>query len=183
MVTTTRLLTLDTFLRMEAEWESIEVFDGVVEEDEGVGQRHGEVTFEFGRLLGNHIAHRRLGRLTNSDTRFIVQSDRLRVLAPDVAFIRAGRLPPEDQRDRPLALAPDVVVETISPSTSGPAIARKVAYWIAAGVPLVLVVNVRRRIVIAHAPAMPPREYGVGDILDGGDVLPELRIDVADIFR
>lgn len=183
MVTTTRLLTLDTFLAMEADWEEIEAFDGVVEEDEGVGQRHGEVSFEFGRLLGNHIADRWLGRLTSSDTRFIVQTDPLRVLAPDVAFIRADRLPLADQRDRPLALAPDVVVETISPSTGGPAIARKVAYWLVAGVPLVLVVNVRRRLVIAHTPGAPPREYGERDTLDGGDVLPELRIDVADIFR
>jgi Uma2 family endonuclease len=182
MVTTTRLLTLDEFLTMEADWDGIEVYDGVVEEDEGVGQRHGEVTFEFGRLLGNHIAERRLGRLTSSDTRFIVQTDPLRALAPDVAFIRADRLPPETQRDRPLELAPDLVVETILPSTSGPAIARKVAYWLAAGVPLVLVVNVRRRVVIAHVPGESPREYGERDILDGGDILPELRIRVADIL-
>ncbi|HUG60267.1 MAG TPA: Uma2 family endonuclease, partial [Methylomirabilota bacterium] len=107
MVTTTRLLTLAEFLSMEADWDEIEVFDGVAEEDEGVGRRHGEVTFEFGRLIGNHVAERRLGRLTSSDTRFIVQSDPLRVMAPDLAFIRADRLPPERRRNRPLALAPD----------------------------------------------------------------------------
>ena len=183
MAIATRPMTLTEFLANPADWERIEVYDGVAVEDGGVGIEHGDVAFEFGRLLGNHVTERGLGRLYSSDTRYVLQTDPLRTVAPDISFVRADRLPPRHAWGRPFLIPPDLAIEILSPHSSVPRIERKLRYYRDAGVPLVLVVDIRRRTIVAHPAGGAPREYGIGDTLDGGTVLPELRIPVADIIR
>ncbi len=183
MATATRLMSLDEFLAAPAAWDRIEVFEGVVVEDEGVGIEHGDVAFEFGRLLGNHVAERGLGRLYSSDTRYILQSNPLRIVAPDISFVRAERLPARGEWGRPFRIAPDLAVEILSPHSNAFRTEEKIRYYLDARVPLVLVVDIRSQSIIAHAANGDRREYGSGDHLDGGPVLRDLRILVADIFR
>jgi Uma2 family endonuclease len=183
MATATRLTTLAKFLANSEVWEQIEVYDGMATEADGVGIEHGDVAFEFGRLLGNHVAERGLGRLYRSDTRYVLQTEPLRTVAPDISFVRTDRLPPRHDWGRPFLIPPDLAVEILSPHSAGPRLERKLRYYRDAGVSLVLLVDVPRRTIVAHAADGARREYGIGDVLDGGTVLPDLRIAVADVFR
>jgi Uma2 family endonuclease len=78
--------------------------------------------------------------------------------------------------------APDLVVEVVSPSDRMTDVQAKVDDYLRAGVRLVWVVEPRARTVTAYVPGRPPRVYGEADDLDGGDVLPEFRLPVAEIF-
>ncbi|MFT4041111.1 MAG: Uma2 family endonuclease [Thermomicrobiales bacterium] len=79
-------------------------------------------------------------------------------------------------------LAPDLAVDVISPSDRARDITAKVAMYQEAGVSLVWVVDPDPQTVTVFAPEQEPRTLGVSDELDGGEVLPEFRVAVAEFF-
>jgi Uma2 family endonuclease len=103
--------------------------------------------------------------------------------SPDAAFVLRERLPgvgPDLRLFVPIP--PDIAVEVLSPSDRlGDALA-KVAMYLQAGVRLVWLADPDRRTVTVFTPDAPPVTLGTEAILDGGDVLPDLRVPVADIF-
>ena len=180
---TTRLLTADDVERMGSAGEFMELIDGVLREKEGVSGRHGEIEYEIGGPLYAHVKRNGLGRVYPSDTQFKILRDPDIIHIPDVAFVRADRLPPEAVREKIMPLAPDLAVEVVSPNDSQVDVIAKVERYQRAGVPLVLVVQPRRRAVEVYVLGQPPRLLREGDVLDGGDVIPGFRLPVADIFR
>jgi Uma2 family endonuclease len=75
------------------------------------------------------------------------------------------------------------IVEVISPYDSVREVADKAAMWLEAGGRLVWVVDPRARTVAIHAAGRPVRVLTEADELDGGDVLPDFRVAVADLFQ
>ena len=140
-----------------------------------------EIACEIGRHLGNHAAPRRLGQVYVA-AGFVLARDPETVVAPHVAFVRAERLPTASER-RGLPFPPDLAVEVVAEDDRPAAVAALVARYLAAGVRLVWVVAPRERTVAVHAVGRPPLTFCEGGALDGGEVLPELRLPVADIFR
>jgi Uma2 family endonuclease len=180
---TTRLLTAEDVERMGAAGERMELIDGVLREKEGVSQRHGEIELQISVPLYSHVIKGGLGRVYPSDTQFIVLRDPEKILIPDVAFVRAERLPPEDERWHIAPFAPDLAVEVVSPNDRFDHVIEKIELYQRAGVPLIWLVQPRRRAVEVHVLGQPPRLLREGDVLDGGDVVPGFRLPVADIFR
>lgn len=82
-----------------------------------------------------------------------------------------------------MPFAPDLAVEVISRSEPAKQVADKIAAHLDAGTALLWVVRSLRRTVTVYQPGQEPRELGMGDILDGGDVLPGFELQVADIFE
>jgi Uma2 family endonuclease len=81
------------------------------------------------------------------------------VLAPDVAFVRADRVPaPADQEHYP-PVAPDLVVVILSASDRIEDVKEKVELYLGAGVPLIWVFYPRRRTVTVHRTGWPPRVF------------------------
>ncbi len=105
------------------------------------------------------------------------------VLAPDVAFVRAERLPPRAERRGYLPLAPGLMVEVVSPSDRAGKIQQKVGRYLDAGVRLVWTVDPSARTVAVYRPGHPPLVRHQGDTVDGADVLPDLYFPVGDLFR
>jgi Uma2 family endonuclease len=178
----TRLLTADDLERMGSEIKLLELYDGVLRETERMGGRHGEYQHEISGPLYAHVRAHRLGRTYPSDTHFILFRDPDTVVMPDVAFVRADRLPPETVRERFMPLAPDFAVEVLSPSNRIGEIRKKIALYQRAGVPLVWLVDPRARAVTVYAAGQEPRTLRAGETLDGGDVVPGFHLPVADIF-
>ena len=183
MATTTKLVTADELLAMPDDGYRYDLVRGRLHRMSPAVGEHGGIGFEFARVIGNHVVAHELGRVFAAETGFFVARDPDTVLAPDIAFVRADRLPPPEDLIGFVPIAPDLAVEVVSPSNSEPDMADKVQDYLAAGVALVLVVRPRPRTITVHAPGEPPRVLGEGDTLDFGDVLPGLRLAVADIFR
>ena len=180
---TTRLLTAKDIERMGSDGERMELIDGVLREKKGVSQRHGEIELQISVPLYTHVMQGGLGRVYPSDTQFTVLHNPDKILIPDVAFVRAARLPPEGERWHIAPFAPDLAVEVVSPNDNSDEVNEKVGLYQRAGVPLIWVILPPPRVVDVYVLGQPPKRLGEGDTLDGGDVIPDFRLPVADIFR
>jgi Uma2 family endonuclease len=105
------------------------------------------------------------------------------VRAPDVAFVRADRMPTGRALRAFLPLAPDLAVEVLSASDTATELAEKLDDYLAAGTPLVWLVDPARRTVQVHTRDAPVRRLAAPDVLDGAPVLPGFRCAVAELFE
>ena len=117
------------------------------------------------------------------------------VLSPDAAVVRLERwqaLTPEERRGFP-PLCPDLVVELVSPSDAGPrgseALRRKMAAYLANGAPLGWLLFPEQRAVEIWQPGVDPAAPAIpqriepAEVLEGGEWLPGLRLELAEIWE
>jgi len=178
---TTRLMTADELERMPEDAYRSDLIRGVLKRMLPTGFLHHKVAGNAIALLHNFVTPRGLG-VVGGEGGFVLELDPDTVLAPDVAFVRTDRLPPEDQWHRFARLAPDLVMEVVSPSETRAEAEEKVDLYLAAGVPLVLVVDPRRRTVRVRTPDGSDRLLTEADELDGGAVLQGFQVPVARLF-
>jgi Uma2 family endonuclease len=105
-----------------------------------------------------------------------------KVRKPDLSFVRSGRLPGDRPPEGYLRVAPDLVVEVISPNDLAVEVEQKVAEYLGAGVAVVWVVEPRSRVVRVHRADGSSAWLTEGGELTGDDVLPGFRCRVADVF-
>ena len=77
-----------------------------------------------------------------------------------------------------VALAPDFIVEIVSPSNRGPALVDKVARFLAHGTRLAWVINPARRLVTIYRAGRDAETRHDPELLDGEDVLPGFVFEV-----
>ncbi len=152
---------------------------------EPAGAAHGLIEVRLLAMLFAHVQPRGLGALFAGDTGFVLRHDPDTVRAPDVAFVRADRLPMEglDSDAGYLELAPDLAAEVASPSDTVKELGEKVSEYLDVGVRLVWVVDPANRTVTTYGADRSARLLTENDTLDGGDVVPGFRCAVADLFQ
>ena len=102
------------------------------------------------------------------------------VRSPDAAFISYARLPaliPGFVRG-----APELAAEVLSPDDTAEQLRDRIDDYFTSGTRLMWIVDPTSRRVTVHSASAPIRSLGVGETLDGGDVLPGLAIPVAALF-
>jgi len=102
--------------------------------------------------------------------------------AADVAFISNARLAQISDPKKYVPFAPDLVVEVISPGNTASAIQLKVSQYLKAGVLLVWMMYSDRKQIVVYDSEGYVKTLSEDDTLDGGDVLPGLKIKVAELF-
>jgi Uma2 family endonuclease len=172
------LLTAEDLERLGSDCRC-ELIDGVLVEMPPVGGPHARITTTLIVLL-HPVAHV-LGELY-TELGCILARNPDRVRAPDVAFIRMERIPPEGEPRGFWEIAPDLVVEVVSPNDTPAEIQLKVREWIEAGVRLVWVVYPDTRTVSVVRSLLDREELTSDDTLDGGEVLPGFSCRVAEVF-
>jgi Uma2 family endonuclease len=181
MPDTTRLITADELERFPGDDNRYELVEGRVIRMSPVGYRHARVVTRFLVLLNRHISGRDLG-VALTELGFKLASNPDTVRAPDIAFIRRDRVPPPDTRGF-LHGPPDLAVEVLSPDDRPGEVRAKVEEYLARGVALVLVVDPDERSVTAHRRLAPPVVARADeDLVDLGDVIPDLRCLVTEIL-
>jgi Uma2 family endonuclease len=184
MVTTLpRLMTIEEVEAMGPEAERYELIRGVLREVEGMSEKHGMVAGRFLVYVGAFALENSLGEVFSSDTRYTLPGDPPSWAAPDVSFISADRLPVADMKEGYSRRIPNLAVEVKSPSNTLAEILEKIAAYLAAGVSLVWLVRPEQQTVTIFRQDGPERVLGIGDVLDGEDVLPGFRLPLADVFR
>jgi Uma2 family endonuclease len=104
-----------------------------------VAPRHGDVTVTLAALLWQHVRTHGLGPVwTKVGFRLFSNPDT--VLAPDVAVVRTDRLPTADASGFYRG-APDLAIEVLSPDDRPSDVRTKVDDYLAAGAPMVVVVD------------------------------------------
>src|SRR5215208_584465 len=112
----TKTMTVEEFEAMPDDGKRYELVQGVLREMPMGGFRHSHIGIGIASALHVHVQPRGLGEVTGADGGFRIFADQQTVRVPDVAFIRANRMPPPEELDRLGRLAPDLVVEVVSPS-------------------------------------------------------------------
>src|SRR5579884_2980636 len=164
-----------------------ELVDGRLVRMPGSGNKASAIAMILASILVAFARPRRLGRVSGPDGEYnltLPGASTETALIPDVAFVRAGRLP---ALDSPAAsaiphLAPDLVAEVAPPSQSRPEMAAKARRYLDAGVRLAWVVWPDDKQVDVWHPGSdtPVATLREGDLPDGLDVLPGFTHPVSD---
>ena len=178
-----RLLSADEFMELPLNLKLYELVRGRLVKVPMTGYEHGEIESNIMFALQQHVRLRGLGQVTPGDVMFRLEQDPDTLRQPDVAFVRADRLPPLEQRRSYSPVVPDLAVEIRSPSNTARELAVKVADYLRAGVRLVWVVELDTQTVTVHTSDTAPLTLSVHDEITGGSVLPAFRCPVAAFFE
>jgi Uma2 family endonuclease len=178
----TPLMTAEELEHYPDRGKQVELIRGHLLVREPPGTLHGIVAGNLTGFLGDFVRKNRLGVVSAQDTGFKIASNPDTVRAPDVGFISRDRLGDVKARGY-AALAPDLVVEVLSPDDRPAEVLAKVADWLAGGTRLVWVIDPARAQATIH------REDGTialippDGVLEGDDVLPGFTCLLADALR
>lgn len=182
MATTMQHMTIEEFAAID-EPGRFDLIRGEVFSMPPAGGEHGAINSKLNRRIGIFVEEHGLGETYTPDTGFILSRSPDTILSPDFSFVRQENvLPREDQRGF-LEIAPDLVIEVLSPSDTLSDATTKVMEYLDAGVRLVWLADPADHTVTVYTPDRRARVYREDDHIDGGDVLPGFSIAVADIFR
>jgi Uma2 family endonuclease len=185
LATTTRYVTDEQLLRAPRDGQKHERVDGEIRVSPA-GARHGAVIMRLTLRLGAFVVERQLGHLFESSTGFRWpgrKPDRPdNVRCPDLSFVASGRFPDEREPVGFPALAPDLVVEVLSPGDRRGDVLEKVGEYLDVGTRLVWVIDPEKRSAVAYRSLTDVRVMGEADALDGEDVVPGFSCLLKDVL-
>jgi len=177
----TKRMTAEEFAVLPDDGWRWELIEGVPVRTPPPGVKHGRLGRVLVIALDRFVAPRGLGEVLG-DVGVLFERDPDLVRAPDVAFVRAERLPPWSEGGY-LTVPPDLAVEVVSPSDRPAAVAEKIAYYLAHGVPVVWAVDPAPPRVAIHRPGRARLLLGPADTLEGEGPLAGFRLPLSDLFR
>ncbi len=180
MTTTLQRSTASELFEMPDDGFRYELVKGELRKMSPAGGEHGAVIWNLSGLLAPHV--KVIGQGFGAETGFKIASDPDTVRAADIAFVRRERIPESGIPQNFWELAPDLVVEVISPGDTYSEVHEKVEDWLNAGVRAVWVVDSKRRCVTVCRSLTDVTRLSEVDELDGGDVVPGFRCKVSEIF-
>jgi Uma2 family endonuclease len=151
----------------------------LVEKAMGFGE--GFLAADIIYLLRKFLEQHDLGDLVGADATMRIMPKMVRI--PDVSFIRWEKYP---KRERPTEAIPDIVpdlaIEVLSEGNTPGELTRKLKDYFLAGVEVVWFVEPQKRTVEVFTAPDRSAVFTEGQTLDGGEVLPGLRLPVRDVF-
>lgn len=181
-VTSERLMSAEELLRLHRPEKSTELVRGRLVVREPPGTHHGRVQSNLNVLLGGFVRAHRLGAVFGQDTGFRIASDPDTVRAPDLAFMGQERVALVPSRGY-AALAPDLVVEILSPDDRPGEVLARLGEWLTAGVKLVWLVDPDRRIAQVYHSDGSVSAIAPDGRLEGEHVIPGFACAVAELFE
>src|SRR5918911_4455283 len=176
------LITADELFMMPDDGQRHELVEGELRTMSPAGGEHGVVAARFLIVIDRHVQAGNLGYTFAAETGFKIARDPDTVRAPDVAFVAASRFAGGQLPKNFPELAPDLVVEVVSPGDRAEEVEEKLHDWLRAGVRLVLVAYPSTRSVTAYRSTTEVTVLREVDELDADDVLPGFRCAVRDLF-
>lgn len=187
MSTTAKLITADELLMMPHQDERgntlvLELIRGELKTMSPTGIAHGIICTKLVVELTKFVEPNNLGVVVGPETGCIVERDPDTVLGVDVAYVSHERMKEVENLEKFLPFAPDLAVEVLSPTNTAQEMDEKVALYFAGGSRAVWVINPRRRTVTAYTSPFDVRILSEQDVLEGGDVLPGLSLELSRLF-
>ena len=177
----TARITADQLLNLHLPNKRTELVRGHLLVREPAGAEHGVVAGRIFHELPVFVRARALGVVVAAETGFTLFTNPDTVRAPDAAFIHRDRMPAPLPRGY-FTIAPDLVVEVLSPGDTAREVDEKVADWIAAGTRLVWCIDPRKRTARVHRHDGTVADIASPGILAGEDVLPGLAVSLGAIL-
>lgn len=190
MSTTERVerLTIEDYVRLYDENGAFEIIDGEWREIMPPVAIHGLIVRALFRILDAYCQTHSLGEVIQ-EMPFVLSHDSNWVKGsrvPDLMLFEKARwddyiATTSAWQSKPFILVPDLVIEVISQTDGYSELNRKVQIYRQDGVRLIWVVDPAKKSVDVHQ-GNQITTLEDADTLTGGDVLPELEIDLSELF-
>jgi Uma2 family endonuclease len=182
-MSTVTIITPDDLLTMP-DGDAYELVDGQLVERNS----SADASFVAGNvlsLLQGHCNAHRLGWVYPGGAGYkCFENDPRRVRRADASYFALNSLTRSQARGRGhFAVAPDLLVEVVSPTDAFEDVELKVAEWLDAGAKLVWVVQPTAKKVRVFRPGQSEKILLAGDELSGEDVVAGFRCQVTEFFR
>lgn len=144
--------------------------------------RHGLIVGAIFSALDPYVEANRLGLCFPGITGFDLPGLEATVRSPDLAFVSVARMPPEGFDLGFPNLAPDLVVEVLSPDETPQQLKTKLRDYFAAGTRVAWIVDADRRTVRVRKPGDSEIELTADHTLYGMEVIPGFELPVSRVF-
>ncbi len=145
------------------------------------GYTHGDVESGLSFELQSFVRRGTLGRVFVGEVGIYTGRGPDTIRAADVAFVSQARMAQVKSKSY-LDVAPELVVEILSPDDRWSDLTDKLDEYFAIGVNLIWVVDPRRKQVYVYRSVTDVQRLSVEETLTGGEVLPGFSVPVAELF-
>lgn len=159
-----------------------ELIEGRIVPMAPTGDEHGGNEGNFYYVLRSFVDLHKLGKVRVGEVGIYVRRNPDTVRGADVVFISNERYA-QRKSGSFLDVAPDLVVEILSPHDKWSEVTQKLREYFAIGVRLVWVADAKVKSVYAYRSLTNVREFTKNDNLPGDDVLPGFSAKVAELFE
>jgi Uma2 family endonuclease len=144
------------------------------------GADHGFVESRLTRRLSAYAEDTGRGEVMSGEAGIYIRRNPDTVRAPDAAFISNERLA---QRKSPsfLDVAPELVVEVLSPDDRWSEVTEKIEDYFEAGVARVWIVDSKTRKLHAYRSPTESEQFGEGQTLTDEEILPGFRLVISEL--
>ena len=165
------------------EYGRFELIDGQLVERK-MGAKSSLAATNLLILMGAFVRGNNLGLVFQADCGYqIFAEDPGRVRFADGSFIRRGKLPEDRVPQGHCRVAPDLVIEAVSPHDTAYEIEDKIAQWLGAGVQLVWVIYPETQRLQVHRADGTVTKLQSEEHLMGEDVVPGFQCQIAEVFQ
>jgi Uma2 family endonuclease len=175
------LVTGEAFAAM-TELGRAELIEGKVIQMPPPKGKHGLTEGKFSLRIGNFVQQHQLGYVFVGETGVYIRRNPDTVRGMDVAYISNERWAQQPDPEGYLEIAPDLIVEILSPDDRWTAVIKKLKEYFSIGVRLVWVADPATHTVYAYRSVTNIQEFGESETLPGDEVLPGFSVPVADLF-
>lgn len=158
-----------------------EIIDGVLQKRAFASGRHNRISERLRSLLGPTVNAPRCS-LVAADTGFVLRESPLLLRVPDVALLLSDRLPASYDDGGFVPIAPDLAIEVLDQTDIWSEVVVKTDHWLAHGTQQVWVVDPVTDSITVFQAADAQMTIHAGDVLTGGDLLPEFAVEVGRVF-
>ena len=160
-----------------------ELIEGRIVSMSPTGVRHGNSEGNFYEHLKAFVRKHKLGKVVVGEVGIYTHRNPDTVRGADVAFISNERYAQRQKKTGFLDVAPELIVEIMSPDDRWSEVKQKLKEYFAVGVKLVWVADPADKTVYAYRSLTDAREFTAADALTGDEVLPGFSVKVADLFE
>jgi Uma2 family endonuclease len=179
MATVEQVITAEQLFGMPGH-EHFELVEGELVRMSPPGFDHGCIVGEIHAAIREFVRAARLGSVA-VEAGFVVSHDPDTVRSPDVAFVRAERVPPGGVKAF-FDGAPDLAVEVICPSDRASEVMAKAGDWLRFGCTVVWVIDPETKAITVYSKRVPTLFLSANDTLVCEELLPGFSVPVAQVF-
>jgi Uma2 family endonuclease len=176
-----RLITGDE-LALMPDHDLSELIDGRIVPMSPTNPEHGRIEAKIATLLDRFVSAQKLGIVMTGEVGIFTRWNPDRVRGADVVFISHAQYDRRTKTRGFLDVAPELVVEILSPENAHIDIEQKVREYLAIGVRLVLVADPPGRTVTVHSSSGGVGRYTERDAVPCEKAVPGLALTVAEMF-
>jgi len=152
-----------------------EIIEGKIIEMTPVNLLHGILEMKIARVLGNKLENK--GYILGGETGILTQKDSLKIRGMDIAFISKERLKKIEKGL--LKIAPEVIIEIISPFNNASDIRKKTLEYINMGVDKVVNIYLDDKKVVVIEQNRKIQEH---DINDDISIIYDINLNIGDLL-